>query len=601
MPDTIPQTPEEIRAQVEARIREEVPEDLPEPVQGQSAAPELSGKFIRDCLNSNERGDGVLYATLHRGKFVCNLKERDATKDRGIWYLYNGVHWELDKRHLANNAVEDVARLYLREAERLRGLMDDLYEQLQAANKEVSRANKLAKEAEKNKDLAKKIEADELGTRSEAEAARLKGEYGALRAEWKEYNSRIDRLRSCPGIEKTLTMAHRIGPVDSLSIIGNEFDQKPLLLPCKNGVIDLRTGKLHPGKPDDYLLRAVPFEYTYDPHYLATGENSPCPKWDKFFDEIHLGKDSVAGFVKRLLGYGITGLTTEHFIGVFKGAGRNGKGTMFELIKNILGELAWAINPEMILDQKNSRGTAGPSADLVSLYGRRFVIASETDEGKKISSSMVKRLTGGDTLTVRAPFDKYEWGYTPTHTLFLYTNDVPYGLTKDFALRQRLVLVDYPLRYVDNPEYEAGKDPSNAHLYRLKDKDLPADLRGESPGILMWLVRACLLWQQLGLAPPEDILAATQDLYFQEDTIGQYLAECIDINSDGSGKASFKSLYNHYLQWWEEYHGGGKSKPFGKKSFGDYLQKRGMVPVHSNGRHYLGLSISDPYRFTATE
>ena len=41
---------------------------------------------------------------------------------------------------------------------------------------------------------------------------------------------------------------------------------------------------------------------------------------DKFFDEIHLGKDSVAGFVKRLLGYGITGLTTEHFIGVFKGA-----------------------------------------------------------------------------------------------------------------------------------------------------------------------------------------------------------------------------------------------------------------------------------------
>ena len=102
-------------------------------------------------------------------------------------------------------------------------------------------------------------------------------------------------------------------------------------------------------------------------------------------------------------------------------------------------------------------------------------------------------------------------------------------------------------------------------------------------------------------ASAEDILAATQDLYFQEDTIGQYLAECIDINSDGSGKASFKSLYNHYLQWWEEYHGGGKSKPFGKKSFGDYLQKRGMVPVHSNGRHYLGLSISDPYRFTATE
>lgn len=589
------QTLENIRAQVEQRIREEAPADLPadEP----EKARELSSAFVRQCLNNNERGDGVLFASLHRGKYVCNLKERDATKDRGIWYVYNGVHWELDKRHLANNAVEDVARLYLKEAERIKELMDEVYQDLTVANNKVKSANKKLKLAEKTQDIELKNEADAEGLVAEQEVGRLKAEYMGLRTDYKEFNSRIDRLRSCSGIEKTLTMAHRIGPIDSLSIIGNEFDQKPLLLPCKNGVIDLRTGILHQGKPDDYLLRAVPYEYTYDPHYLATGEGSPCPTWDKFFSEIHQGNQEIIDFVGRMIGYGITGLTTEHFIGVFLGSGRNGKGTMFELIKSILGELAWAINPEMLLEQKNSRGSAGPSADLVSLYGRRFVIASEVDEGKRISDAIVKRLTGGDSITVRAPFDKYEWGYIPSHTLYLYLNDLPYGLTRDFALRQRLLLIEYPLRYVDDPAYEAGRDPNNAHLYRPKDKNLPNRLKEEAPYILMWLVRQCLLWQRDGISPPPEIRDKIVDLSRQEDSLGQFMEECIEVTGNKEHRTSFKALYKHYLLWWEEYHGGGKSKPWGKKSVGDYLKKQGFIPIQSNGRQYCGIQISDPYRF----
>ena len=588
----------DIRAQVEARIQEESPDLPPDDTGGPGGGPPITPKFIRQCLKNKERGDGILYATLHRGRFVCNLKERDPAKDRGIWLYYNGVHWEMDKRFLAHEAVEDVATLYQQESEKLADLLDTARANLLSANKQVALANKLLKKAEKTGDADKKADADDLGFAAEAEAEKYKQEYAIIKADKKEFDSRVDHLRSCNGREKTLIMAHRIGQRDSLAVIGNEFDQKPWLLPCKNGVIDLQTGRLLPGRPEDYLLRAVPFEYHYDPLYLLTGDNSPCPTWDKFIDEIHQDDPAVCEFVKRMIGYGITGLTSEHIFPIFTGAGRNGKGTMFETIKYILDELAWAIEPEMFLDQKFTRSSAGPSADKVSLYGRRFVIASETDDGRKISAAMVKKLTGGDTLTVRSPFDKYEWGFVPSHSIYLYTQDIPYGVTKDFALRQRTVIIDYPLRYVDDPNFEAEQDPANAHLFRLKDKALPAKLKAETPGILMALVRYCLLWQRDGFNPPDSIRQAVADRHREEDTLGQFFDECLEITRLPTDWEKFGALYAHYLKWWDEYLAGGKAKPVSKKAFAKYLKEdKGFECDHSNGRRYLGVRITDQYRF----
>ncbi|GFO62006.1 hypothetical protein GMLC_41850 [Geomonas limicola] len=613
MSGSIGQDPFYDRSLVEDRIRLEndsladldKSEDVP--------APLITPQFIRDCLGNNERGDGVLYATLHRGKYVCNLKERDATKDRGVWYVFNGVHWELDKRYLAHNAVEEVAVLYDQEAQKLVPALEEAYNNLTEANLRVSQANKKAKVAERNKIAALKsenkelelsseilkAEADAEGLAAEAEVLSLKGAYAKLKAEKKELESRVDRLRSASGIERTLTHAHRIGPRDSLAVIGHEFDQKPWLLPCLNGVIDLQTGMLYKGKPQDYLLRAVPFEYNYAPDFLKNGNKSPCPTWDHFFGEIHQEDPEVISFVQRILGYGITGLTTEHWFPVFIGAGRNGKGTMFEVIKQILGELAWAIQPEMLLEQKNSRSSVGPSADLVSLYGRRFVIASETDEGRKISTAMVKRLTGGDSLTVRAPFDKYEWGYTPTHSIYLYTNDPPWGLTKDFAMRQRLAMIEYPLRYVDAPDQERKDDPARANLYRLKDKGLMEKLRKEYPGILQALVRWCLLWQRDGLQLPDKLRDTLHERVREEDTLGQFFDECINRTDDNDHWVTFKQLYGHFLKWWEEYNGGGRAKPHSKKAFGHYLKEVLCLSCDSsNGRRYFGLRIKDEYAFS---
>lgn len=445
--------------------------------------------FVSECFRQSERGDGRLFARLHRGKFVF-------VKRSQMWLVWDGHHWKIDKEDLAHNAVEDVALVYEQQ-------IRDIDEQLVEA-------------AANGRKVDEKLFADLI----------------------KAYKGRVKKLRDVSGAEKCQEKAHKIGN-ESLSIIGDEIDQKPWLLPCSNGVIDLKTGKLLDGRPDDYLVASIPVAWK--------SINEPAPLWEKFIREIHSRdsdqeSDELYEFVNRLFGYSVTGLVSEHFIGTFIGEGRNGKGTMFETLRAIMGDLAWSVKPELILDNKNVRQAGGPSPELVSLQGKRFVIASETDEHRRISGSRVKELTGGDTICARAPHEKFESNFRPTHKLFLYTNHVPKGLAKDYALAKRLLLINYPFKYVDNP---------STPTERQRDPNLPVKLLAEAPGILAWLVRGCIKWQERGLDPPEQIRFEVEQLRQSEDHFGRWFETAMEPTSSTIA-INFADIYGRYKAWYLE-------------------------------------------------
>ncbi len=53
---------------------------------------------------------------------------------------------------------------------------------------------------------------------------------------------------------------------------------------------------------------------------------------------------------------------------------------------------------------KQYRSSQSPSADLVSLAGRRLIYCNETTDGQRLDDARVKELTGGDTITGRVPY-----------------------------------------------------------------------------------------------------------------------------------------------------------------------------------------------------
>ena len=178
----------------------------------------------------------------------------------------------------------------------------------------------------------------------------------------------------------------------------------------------------------------------------------PAPRWEKFTLEIMDGDRDRAAYLKRQLGYGISGLTVEHDLTILWGPeGRNGKSSLLEAIGYVLGPLAGPIPGEMLLEQKYPRSPAAPSPDIMVLRGKRLVWASETDEGKNINAGKVKLLTGGDTLTGRDPFGKRQVKFEPTHKLLLLTNFRPHVNPNDNALWERIHLVEFKISFVDRP------------------------------------------------------------------------------------------------------------------------------------------------------
>lgn len=344
-------------------------------------------------------------------------------------------------------------------------------------------------------------------------------------------------------------------------------DQKPMLFPCANGVIDLETGKLISGRPGDFLSLASPVEFR--------GIDEPAKLWFKSILEIFSGDEELAAYLNRLFGYSMTGLVGEKVFPVLYGKGGwNGRSLIVETINYVMGSLAGSIPAEMLLSSKYVKSSSGPSPDIMSLKGLRMAFVSETDEGQRFSASKVKWLTGKDQLVGRNPHDKRETHFQPTHKLFLMTNTQPAAPPNDKAFWERLHLIPFLTSFVN-------RTPQEAHERRAI-LDLDRQVLREAPGILAWLVRGCLEWQRDGLNPPKKVTEATEQYRRNEDLLADFIDECC-IREPGAKEKS-SHLYGRFVSW---YHANiGVKEPSGTwfgKQLGQKYEKTkdtGCVTYH---------------------
>ena len=513
---------DDIKRQVRERIDEEAAQA---PATAPDSGPKIDSKFISDCIFANALGDGTMYATLFRDKLLyCkNMQE---------WFEWTGHRWQRDIMGRSLAAVELVVRKYLGEYKRLAGEIAGVV-----------------------------VDGDDEGQ------AKVK----KLRKSQHDLLNRASKLRDDRRRTACLKFAHTIE--DPLAITGDEFDQKPNLFPCANGVIDLVRGTLIDGRPGDYLSMASPVDFK--------SIDEPAVLWEKTLLEIFSGDEEMVAYIQRLFGYAMTGLIHEKVFPVFYGKGGwNGRSLIIETISYVMGSLAGSIPSEMLLSSKYVKASSGPSPDVMSLKGMRLTFASETDEGQKFSASKVKWLTGKDELNGRNPHDKYSTRFQPTHKLFLMTNSQPQAPANDKAFWERLHLIPFTLSFVN-------RDPQDA-TERRAILDLDQKLLKEAPGIFAWLVRGCLLWRKHGLKPPRKVTDATEKYRRNEDLLADFIDECCLREPGAKGKASV--LYGRFVSW---YHDNiGTKEPSGTW-FGKQLSQKYDKSKSEGCVIYIGITLTD--------
>jgi len=275
----------------------------------------------------------------------------------------------------------------------------------------------------------------------------------------------------------------------------------------------------------------------------------------------------------RLLGFGISGLTIDHLFPIFWGEGRNGKSTLLEVLGDVLGhDLATSSQADALMDA--AKGGDGPKPFIFGMRGKRIVWATESNEGRRINEGLVKQLTGGDRLNVRTLHSK-PVEFKPSHLLMLMTNHKPHISADGSAIWDRVYLIPFVMRFIDNPKAENE---------RKRDPNLKETLQAEHPGILAWLVRGFMDYLKNGINPPDCILNATQAYREEEDTTGLFIAEKCLIAPDCEVKSSV--LYREYSDWCKD----SAIQPMSITAFSKLMKKKYPARKRS-GIVYSGIGL----------
>lgn len=357
-------------------------------------------------------------------------------------------------------------------------------------------------------------------------------------------------------LDRVVALARAIHPIADN---GDDWDCDPWVIGTPNGVLDLKTGRLLAGDPDRKITLSV--SVPFDDAALA-------PRWFQFLDEIFEGDTDVISFVQRYCGYALTGSVTEQVLALGYGSGSNGKSKFLAALSHVFGEYAQNV-PFSTLEL---RGRSSITNDIAILRGKRFITASETNDGTRLNEARLKMLTGGDAINARF---LYSEGFTfrPTGKFFLAVNHKPVVHDDSFGFWRRLLLVPFMRSFTG-----AAKDPN------LEEK-----LLAEAPGILNWLVEGCLAWQTAGLAPPASVLQATERYREDSDPLADFLAECVDLDPAAEARASaVQSAY----QKWADGQGISKGDRLSTKALGQRLADRFPKKHDRQGWAYEGFRIA---------
>lgn len=356
------------------------------------------------------------------------------------------------------------------------------------------------------------------------------------------------------------------------------------LLNCQNITLNLDDLTAHQHKIEDLCTKLAPslFGIKLNPKYVE--------HWNKFLLDIMCGDDEMAEFLQRVCGYCLHPNNREECFFIFFGATtRNGKSTLLESIRNVLGDYAKAISSATLSERPTGK-EANP--EIISLIGTKLITCGELNSETLLNDTLLKAWIGNDTISARNLFDNNILNFHLDGKLYANCNELPPMKNDDLLNSNRIIVIPFDRHF---EEHEQNKD--------LKQIFATLEYRAV---ILAWLIEGYKRYLQLGIktSMPDKVIQAIENYQSEANSINVFLNdedifERIDIkNYADAVKITNKTLYSTYMDWCND----NNCKPLSSINFKKQLRKNkaysGTNYKKQDGKLYKNILIGYKLKYS---
>jgi putative DNA primase/helicase len=276
-----------------------------------------------------------------------------------------------------------------------------------------------------------------------------------------------------------------------------------------NGVLNVKTGELMDHSPEFKFTRGVPHDYSPD----------AVPERTLWFLRDVTQRNADMWTLLQQLGHGLLpGHPFKAFV-VMYGPGDNGKSAVGRLFRQFVGDENAAS-----VELRDFREDDFATGDLPG----KMINVGDDLSGKKVRDvSMLKRLTGGDTLRANEKH-KATFDFQNEAAMFFSGNEPPVFAEKTAALKGRLYPIRMPFRFTQ--EQGDGHKDADPHLVdRIAEDD------EEMSGLLNLAVQGAQDLIETGgdFAMPESPDERMEKYEAASDPIRQFVMDCLEQGESG--------------------------------------------------------------------
>jgi P4 family phage/plasmid primase-like protien len=368
-----------------------------------------------------------------------------------------------------------------------------------------------------------------------------KGEEAMFNARLKQVQKIISNLKSSPYKNNIMKEAMEVFYDRRFK---QKLDQNPYIIGFKNGVYDLKLNEFRPGRPEDFVNKTIPIDYT-----VYNESDEIVQNVIEFLVKVFPDETIRTYFLDTYSDIFVGG-NKQKKVYMWTGEGDNAKSITQKFFELMLGELAIKFNTQYFTGKKVASGSANPELSRAAPPVRHATM-EEPDADEQLNIGELKKLSGGDSYWAR---DLFERGKStrevfPMFMLTFICNKLPKLKYSDKATWNRIRVIPFEATFV-----EPGEPCPSTLEEQLKQKRFPMDKEfGKNiPGMVSAFAWYLLQWRQKVSVrvEPEKVREATAIYRRQNDIYRQFIEEC--IIEDDSSSLAITEMYAQFKEWFKE-------------------------------------------------